>query len=147
MRTALLTLALILTLTGQFARADECSSKAQPGDFSGAVGGCSISPESDRISPAHAPMKGLELYCWRESGAWYFSLVPGKNAETGKTEILSAKMRGTYHLKQKMRKLPAGTTVALNPRKIEGIKLSAIPENLFQDLQRVAKERKLGLLP
>ena len=108
----------------------------------------SVDPNMEIGAPvpeSHALMKGVELYCWRESGAWFFSLVAGKNVGTDKEDVLAQKMRGSQGLKKKLRKLPEGTSVFLNPTSIPGIPLSKPPRNILKDLERVAAERKLDL--
>lgn len=105
-----------------------------------------VDPDIEASGPvpeSHALMKGVELYCWRESGAWFFSLVAGKNSGTDKTEILAQKMRGSQGLKKKLRKLPEGTSIFLNPHQVTGMKFSTPPPSILKDLQRVAKERQL----
>lgn len=146
----LASLVVAVALTLPLAQATEnCSSEVQKGAIPGAATGCSITAsneDSDVPMPeARALMKGLELYCWRESAAWYFSLVSGKNSGADKAEILATKMRGTYELRRKMRALPEGTSIAINPHSIDGLKLSAPPKNILQDLKRLARERHLKL--
>lgn len=73
--------------------------------------------------------RNYELYSWRDANRnWNFALLPHTNRNHSAEEVFGKKdvIHGVGHLKEKLAKLPRGTTVFW-PRGIEGI-----PSDQFQ---------------
>jgi hypothetical protein len=57
-----------------------------------------------------APMKGYELFSWKENGHWHYSLLPGTNREKTYEEITSKAtvIVGTSNFEAELKRLPKG---------------------------------------
>ena len=60
-----------------------------------------------------APMKGYQLFTWKEKGHWHYSLSPGTNRERTYEEITSKTtvIVGTPEFESELKRLPKGAEV------------------------------------
>ncbi|HWN97956.1 MAG TPA: hypothetical protein VNS63_01655 [Blastocatellia bacterium] len=60
-----------------------------------------------------APMKGYQLFTWKENGHWHYSLSPGTNRQRSYEEITSktSVIVGTGKFESALKRLPKGTEV------------------------------------
>jgi hypothetical protein len=60
-----------------------------------------------------APMKGYELFSWKENGHWHYSLLAGTNREKTYEEITSKAtvIVGTANFESELKRLPKGVEV------------------------------------
>lgn len=93
----------------------------------------------DHDEPAMVqPLKGYEIYPWREGKAWAFALMPGTNRLKQKAEIRAARLGDGEALLKKLATLREGEWVTLRgaPRELG---------DLWPRLRELAKTKKLEL--
>jgi hypothetical protein len=71
-----------------------------------------------------APLKGYQLFTWKEKGHWHYSLLPGTNRERTYAEITAppAVIVGTSNFESELKRLPKGTQVLWQSDAPAGIK-------------------------
>lgn len=71
-----------------------------------------------------APMKGYELFTWKEKGHWHYSLLPGTNRERTYEEITAPAnvVIGTPEFEDHLKQLPRGSEVLWQSDAPPGIK-------------------------
>ena len=71
-----------------------------------------------------APMKGYELFSWKENGHWHYSLLPGTNREKTYEEITSKTtvIVGTSNFESELKRLPKGAEVLWQSDAPAGVK-------------------------
>lgn len=59
------------------------------------------------------PMKGYQLFTWKQNGEWHYSLLPGTNRERTYEEITAPKtvIVGTPKFEEELNGLPRGSEV------------------------------------
>ncbi|MFY9610343.1 MAG: hypothetical protein WAU45_17240 [Blastocatellia bacterium] len=71
-----------------------------------------------------APMKGYQLFTWKQDGRWHYSLSPATNRQPTFDEITSkaAVVVGTSEFESRLKRLPTGTEVFWQSDAPAGIK-------------------------
>jgi hypothetical protein len=87
-------------------------------------------------------LKGWELYAWRESEEWQFSLLQGTNRNKTDNEIVDRKSRlvNIDAVKAKLSKLAAGEWVVLMPRNPDD---KFLPKQIQEELRGFCEVHKL----
>lgn len=103
---------------------------------------------------ARPPMKGYQLFTWKEKGRWHFSLLSGTNRERSYTEITTgpAVAVGMGEFEGALKRLPRGSEVLWQSDAPPGIKRPSSSEMIsFKHPSRKRIERirsqcdKLGI--
>ena len=70
------------------------------------------------------PMKGYQLFTWKQKGHWHYSLLPGTNRERTYEEITAAAsvIVGTPNFEDELKRLPRGSEVLWQSDAPPGIK-------------------------
>src|SRR5215217_6231928 len=78
-------------------------------------------------------MKGYELYSWRSTGQWYFSLVVGTNRQKTYQEIVApgVQIKGVAGLKRKLDLLPEGEELSWSRHRIS--KMTVPPRSIADE--------------
>lgn len=74
-----------------------------------------------------APMKGYQLFTWKQNGQWHYSLSPATNRERTYDEITAKAtvVLGTTEFEAQLKRLPKGTEVFWRSDAPPGIKRPA----------------------
>ena len=114
-------------------------------------------------APLPRSVKGYELYSWRSSGTWYFTLITGTNRLKTLEEIAAPEnveegdwvkitAAGVPELKAVLARLPTGTQISwvsarhLDPSEREpGSRIRRPPVWVFMELKAYCSERALEL--
>lgn len=100
------------------------------------------------------PMKGYQLFTWKQNGQWHYSLSEGTNRERTYEEITAKTtvVIGTSEFKSQLKRLPTGTEVFWHADAPPGVKRPASsPMISFKQPSRKRIERfrslcdKLGI--
>ncbi len=114
------------------------------------TGGASSSPAASSDGkpsvPAGVFMKGAALYCWKESGRWFYSIVPDTNALPQKEHLVAARVSSVEQLESTLKSVPKGTPVFFNAREVEGMKLASPPSSQFARIKSACEKRGLNLV-
>lgn len=95
-----------------------------------------------------APMKGYQLFTWKQNGEWHYSLSPATNRERTYDEITAKKtvVVGTTAFEAELSRLPKGTEVFWHSDAPTGIKRPASGEMIsFKQPSRKRIERVKSL--
>ena len=95
--------------------------------------------QSDQPTLRHS-MKGYELYSWKTSKGWHFSLLVGTNRLKTYEEATSQRIRidGVDALKKKLSQLPAGEEVFWATRRFR--QMSRPPKRIVDELSSHAEQ-------
>jgi hypothetical protein len=96
-----------------------------------------------RLAPS---MKGYELYSWKMSKGWYFTLLVGTNRLKKYVEATSpkARIKGVSALKRKLRELPAGSEVFWSSGRFS--KMSLPTKGIVDELSAYCEHRGIRLI-
>ena len=74
-----------------------------------------------------APMKGYEVFSWKENGHWHYSLLPGTNRSKTYEEITSKTtvIVGTSNFESELKRLPKGANLLWQSDAPVGVKRPA----------------------
>ena len=94
-------------------------------------------------TPFAESMKGYELYSWRESGEWKFSLLVGTNREKSLEEIKSAEtvFSGVEELTSALERMPEGQYVTWSSKET----LEFPPDDIIEQVEEVCEDQGLVL--
>ena len=94
-------------------------------------------------TPFAESMKGYELYSWRESGGWKFSLLVGTNREKSLEEIKSAEtvFSGVEELTSALERMPEGQYVTWSSKET----LEFPPDDIIEQVEKVCEAQGLVL--
>lgn len=109
--------------------------------FGSLLAGCGA--DSPPATPFAESMKGYELYSWRESGEWKFSLLVGTNREKSLEEIKSAEtvFSGVEELTSALERMPEGQYVTWSSKET----LEFPPDDIIEQVEKVCEDHGLIL--